>query len=424
MFNLIKKDFLTISRDRSEVLSLLAMPLILIAILSFALGGIMEGEGVDIDEIPVALVIENDFEQDIEKFHQNLIQEGLPQEAVEEIINGSQEADPNTIFLDIITSPDIEGLIDLRTDYDRNQAEEAIMTDEVFAVITLPEQFSYDTMRSIYLDEESEAVIDVLIPDNEQLYAGIIESILVSFTEQYNLEVSISKATQGMPVESEIADGFGGITNLDAARSVSSFQYYTIGMAVMFALYVASTVSSNAFKEKTSHVFARLMLTGERPLNYLISKGISATVLSILQLTILFVVSSLAFQTFSDMSSESLMGMAIVTLVFSLTIGSLATLLTAVALQFNSDAISGIFSGILVSAFAFMGGSMLPVEQFSPLLRELGNWTPNGAMMTGYLQLIQGFQLDDVLSMIYRVVAMMIIFVILAVAIFPKRRLM
>lgn len=240
------------------------MPLILISILSFALGGVMGGGGIDIGQIPIAIVMENDFENDIEDFRQDLIQEGLPQEAIDQIILNSGEYDPANILLDIMESPDLEEFIDLRVDYEENQANEAILNEEVFAVITIPEQFSYDTMRAIYLDEESQAKLEVLIADYEQIYAEIVESILTSFTEHYNLELSIALASQGEYIESEIENDFGGITNLGAARSVSSFQYYTVGMAVMFALYVASNISSNAFKEKTSHVFARLMLTGER----------------------------------------------------------------------------------------------------------------------------------------------------------------
>ena len=81
MLNLIKKDCLTISRDKAEVLALLAMPLILIVILSFALGGLMSGEE-GIDEIPVAVIMKNDFENDIENFEKALRQEEIPEEAI------------------------------------------------------------------------------------------------------------------------------------------------------------------------------------------------------------------------------------------------------------------------------------------------------------------------------------------------------
>lgn len=413
MFNLIKKDFLTISRDRSELLTLLAMPLILIIILGFALGGLMDGEE-GIAKFPIALVSENDLEKDIES---------MSDESLKQIFLAAEEADPVRILIDVLESPELEELIELGRDYTLEEAEDALYNNEIAGIISLPEKFSYNTLSAILLGEEPQASINLLVANEEEFHAGIIESILTSYIDQYNLQVSIQEASGARPVESDIGHGYGEIRNLDSLKSVSSFQYYTMGMAVMFALYVSSTISSNAFKEKYTHVLGRLMLADERPLRYLLSKGISASVLSLVQLTILFFVSSIAFQTFSGMSSESLFGMGLVSLAFSLTIGSLASLLTAIALQFNTDSVSGIFSGVIVSGFAFVGGSMLPVGQISRLLENFGNWTPNGAMMTAYLQLIQGFSLSDVLPMIYRVMIMMVVFIILALAIFPKRRL-
>lgn len=423
MLNLIKKDFLTISRDRSELISLFIMPLILISILGFALGGLIS-DGDDIDKIPTALVIENDRQGDIVRFEEALNEEGLPEEAIQQIIASVEEMEPETIFLDILADPYLDELMDLRMNYDGQQAEDALMSEEVAGIITIPEDFTYSTLRAFYLEEELESTIEVFVPNEEQIYANIIESVVSSFTDQYNLQLSIAQSTEGKVVESSIDEGnFGERIHLSTGRVITAFQYYTIGMAVMFALYIASTISSNAFKEKTSHVFARLMITGERPLRYLLSKGISAMFISFLQLMVLFGISTLIFQTFSGLSVVSWIDVSIVTLIFSMVIGSLASLLTAISLWANNDAVSGVFSGIIVSFFAFIGGSMVPVEQFSPIMRQLGDWTPNGALMTSYLQILQGFGLGDVLPMIYRVLGMTVVFIIVAVFIFPKRRL-
>ncbi|HHU20528.1 MAG TPA: ABC transporter permease [Bacilli bacterium] len=424
MWNLIRKDFLTISRDRSEVLILLVMPMVLIAILGFALGSIMFGT-VDMDPIPVALIIENDLEQDLDHFREDLIAEGLPEQAIEQMIASAGTIDPAASLETVLHSPELSDMIDLKENYDQEQAEAALATDEVLAVITIPEQFSYQTLLAFYLAEETDASIELFVQDHEQIQATIVEGILTSFSDQYNLELSMAFATEGEGVETSISEeNFGVINHFSSGKPVSAFQYYTIGMAVMFALYVASTVSSNAFKEKESHVFARLMMTGARPLNYLLSKVVSAVVLTLIQLTILFVTSTLFFQTFTDTGIEFWASLAIISFVFSLVIGGFAAFMTAIAIQFNNDAISGFFSGGAVVIFAFLGGSLSPVEYFSPLMRELGNWTPNGAMMTAYLQLIQGFNLTEFLPMLYRVLLMAVLFITLAVAIFPKRRLM
>ncbi|WP_440896915.1 ABC transporter permease [Amphibacillus sp. Q70] len=423
MWGLIKKDFLTISRDRSELLVLLAMPMILIAILGFALGGLMFNGG-DLDAIPVALVIENELEEDIDQFEQLLNDQGLPAPAIEQILASVEELDPAEHLQEVLRSPELSDLIDLSEEYQQDEAEEALATDEVLAVITIPEQFSYQTLSAFYLEEEPEAMIDILVQNHEQFQANIVESIISSFTDQYNLELSIAFATGGEAEETAISTAdFGEFIHIPNQEPISAFQYYTIGMAMMFAMYVASTVSGNAFKEKTNNTLARLMLIGERPLHYLASKVVSGTVLTMVQLIILFIGSSIFFQTFNQLNLTFLLLMFLNTFVYSLTIGALAALLTAIAVQFNNDAISGIFSGGVVVIFALIGGNMVPVEQMSPFISELGNWTPNGAMMTAYLQLMQGLELSDFAPLLYRVLAVAIICLVVAVAIFPKRRL-
>ena len=423
MWNLIKKDFLTISRDRSELLVLLAMPMILISILGFALGGLMFGSG-DMDAIPIALVVEDDLNQDMDQFQQVLAEEGLPEPMIEQIMASAEEIDPLASFQAVVNDLEMNEVIELAENYDQDQAELALTNSEIVAVITIPDQFSYQMLTAFFLEEVPGSTIELLVQDHEHIQASIINTIVASFTNQYNLELSIAFATEGEPIESTVTDQeFGKMTHLSAQEPVSAFQYYTIGMAVMFSLYVASTISANAFKEKYSHIFARLMITGARPLHYLLSKAISGTILTMLQLLILFVASSLAFQIFAGMSVGFWLSIAVISVVYSITVGALAALLTAIALQFNNDSISGIFSGGVVVIFAFIGGSMIPVEQISSFILKLGNWTPNGAIMTAYLQVIQGFQLQGVLPLIYRVLGMAVLLIAVAVAIFPKRRL-
>src|SRR5690625_8052671 len=134
--------------------------------------------------------------------------------------------------------------------------------------------------------------------------------------------------------------------------------------------------------------------------------------------------STIFFDTFSNRGMDFWLIFALITLVFALVIGGLAAFMTAIAIQFNNDAISGFFSGGVVVIFAFFGGSLTTIELFSPLMHELGNWTPNGAIMTAYLQLMQGFSLRDFPSKLYRVMLMSVLFIILSRALFPKRRLM
>lgn len=423
MWNVIKKDFLTISRDRSEVLVLLIMPFILIAILGFALGGLMSGTN-GIEEIPVALVNEQDIDQAILDLEVDLRDQGIPNEIVADLIANIEDTDPATSFINFLTDPDLDDILAVSTDYDKESAMLALEEEEIAAIVIIPEQFSYHLLSALYLDEGTGSKVELVVQNKEQIQAGIVENIVQNFNDHFNFETSIIQATEGAAVQTDLDTvSFGETVSISMQDPVSAFQYYTIGMAVMFALYVASTVSANAFKEKKSHVFARLMITGETPLRYLFGKFTSAIFLTFLQLAILFSVSHLLFQTFENKNVEFWLVIGLITFVFSATVSTLAMLITSIALRFNNDTVSGIFSGGVITLFAFVGGSFTPVEQISPFIRELGNWTPNGAIMTAYLQMIQGFEISEILPMLYRVCGMAILFILLAVAIFPKRRL-
>jgi len=210
---------------------------------------------------------------------------------------------------------------------------------------------------------------------------------------------------------------------LTAADPISSFQYYTIGMGAMFALHTAPALASRAFQEKKQHVFGRLMISRMNPLTYLGSKMISGTIITFLQLGILFGLSTLIFGTLRGYSLQFWIDMGFLSLVFSLVVGGITSLLTSITLYSNSNASSGFFGGILVTLFAFVGGSFTPVEQFSEALRSIGNWTPNGAMMTAYLQLMQGFEMSEIIPLVIRVAGMTAVLLVVSVGLFPKRRL-
>ena len=60
MLHFLKKDLLLMLRDRSELMLLLLMPLLLIAILGFALGGLLGGGAGNPIHLQAALVLEDD----------------------------------------------------------------------------------------------------------------------------------------------------------------------------------------------------------------------------------------------------------------------------------------------------------------------------------------------------------------------------
>lgn len=421
MFNLVKKDFLTLSKSKSDLLELLFMPFILIAILGFALGNLMMGD-VSINTFNVGIVNEQNFEADLNRLEMDLNEQGLPEEVVTELVSSAQQTNPSAMLLNVLEEDSFEDVMIVDEYADVDTAEEALGADEIAGYITIPEEFSYNVWQSIYLEEEPAASLEVAVQMEESISGTILESVVTTFADQYNLETSIALATDGQAETVENTNEHGEVIQLSVEEPVSAFQYYTIGMGVMFALSTAPALANRAFKEKEQHVFGRIMLSGTRPLTYLSSKLISGTLVTFVQLVLLFVLSTLIFGTFRGRDVDFWLDMFYTTGLYSLLVGSLTSLLTSTSLYANDNSTAGFF-GSFVSVFAFLGGSFTPVDQFSESLKQVGNWTPNGAAMTSYLQLMQGFDFQEVFPLMARVIGMTVVSVVVAVVIFPKRRL-
>lgn len=413
MFNLIKKDILTISKARSEILILLVMPFVLISILGLSLGGLMTSGGV-IDPIHLAVVDETTARDSDPAV---LIEQGLPVQQAEEIIDSIQV---NRQIHQVLMTLEADDLVIIHP-LTKAKAEEALINQEVEGLLVIPDGLTAQALTVLGGEQASQPLV-LQVADETRIQSNVLKWIFNRFTSEYNLIMSIQTVTGDALIEPDYIT-LGEIKTVDTTIEVSAFQYYTIGMAMMFSLYVASSISSNAFIEKKHDVLMRMMLAGEKPVRYLLSKVVSGYVLAVMQLGILFGISQLLFDTFSGRSSDFWLIITGVTFIYAMVIGALTALLTSLTLMMPTDAVSGIFSGLVVTLFAFLGGSFTQVEQISPFIRTIGNWTPNGAMMTVYLQQIQGYPLVESAPLLIRICMFSAVIFVAAWLLFPKRRL-
>lgn len=421
MFNLVRKDFLSLSKSKNDLFELLLMPLILVIILGFALGNVLSGD-YSINSFSIGLVNEQQTTTDLEQLEMDLIDLDYPEEVIQQLLETAEETDPTEMLTTVLNDEGFNDLIMVEEFEDKSDAEEALINEEITGYIIFPENFNYNLWLKMLLNEDVQAELDVRVLTEDSFYGNILISILSSFIEEYNLESSIALATNGEATAEVQEQDFGEIIQFSVEDPVNSFQYYTIGMGVMYALFIASTVANRAYHEKEQHVFGRIMLSGKKPLTYLMSKFVSGTMFAFLQLMILFVMSTLIFGTFADRTMTFWTDLVWIVGIYSLGVGSITALLTSISLYANDVTTVSFFSSF-VSVLSFLGGSFTPVDQFSEGLAQLGSWTPNGAIMTVLIQLTQGFAVDEMISLLSRVVIMTIIFLTIAVVVFPKRRL-
>ena len=420
MYAFLKKDILVLFRDRTELAVLLAMPFILIAILGFALSGLLSGDS-EVLKMEVAVVLEDDEQQGLERFADELEGAGIPAEAQSGIVAAAEESSPATLLQGILQDESLSSLV-TASEMDAAAATQALAEEEVVAILTIPEDFTFNALQKMILGAGDGSELQLMISDHGATQSEVFHNIIEEFVWSLNFESAIARATDGAGQVPDAAQTqLGGVESVSAVEPINSFQYYTIGMAVMFALFVAATISGMAYVEKQQFVFHRILLSDHHPFVYLGGKAISAALVTFLQFCILFFLSSLLFGAFDLTDLSFWPGMLLIAGSLAICVGALTAFLTALVMRFDNDSITTIFSGGVVTIFAFLGGSFTPTEGLPAIVQELGGWTPNGAALNAFLLWVQNLEIGilwEPLSRLLLITAGLLLFSLL---LFPRK---
>ncbi|WP_042224442.1 ABC transporter permease [Oceanobacillus manasiensis] len=409
---IIKKQALEFLRNPVQLLLLVGLPIILILILGVALSGFMNGESPVI-KVKLAILEQESEEVQLERFADDLGEE-LPTEAIEEMENilpierlkqdvlGSEEAS-KYITLEEISSED----------------KERVLNDNTYtALIEVPENFSYEILQYWFSAEEKRSSVHLYTNTEHQLGVSIVDGILTQYQDQLTLHSFINeKQIDPVVFEENLQNVTADVSTMGQQRAVSSKDYYTVGMAVMNVLFIASTIGSIAFLEKSTFVFDRIILANVSRWTYFIGILLSGMIFAFLHLLLIFGFAWIVF----GVTWPNLFGFTFVTMSFAIAVGGIAVLLTALCYRLNSEVITNFFSSILVSLMALLGGSFFPIGDSSAFISKMGNVTPNGAGMSAYLSILRGNELSDVTNHVVFLLLFGVISIIVAAWSFPKR---
>jgi ABC-2 type transport system permease protein len=413
----IKKQFLLFMRNPHELLVLLGMPLVLITILGFALGNVMDGDGPKI-HAKVAFVDHGNEEADVQKFVHELESMKIPDGQKKMIVIAAENMLPVTTFKkDVLGSKDLKPYIKV-VPVQPLDLQNIRQDDSYTVIIEVPKQFTYLLLKNVLLGEKQAPRLSFYVNQGKEITSQFVEDIVVGFQQQYSTFSALGKS--GLingSFEMPRIDVQGKVETVTKREPIHAVTYYMVGMSVMFALYIASNVGSYAFNEKQLHVFDRILLADVSKWSYMMGIFISAVLLTFLQLSILYGITSLLYH----IKWPDLVSFIFVTLVFSLAVGGLAVLLTALNFRVNSEQVSRFFQTTVVTLFSLLGGSFFPASQLSGLINTLGNLTPNGSAMSAYLKLLQGYGLMEVTQSIVYLCLFSLVMVVAAVWSFPKR---
>ncbi|MFD1849932.1 ABC transporter permease [Oceanobacillus bengalensis] len=413
---IIKKQALILLRNPVQLLLLIGLPMILIAILGTALGSWMNGDSIEIN-LKVALIEHETEEEQVARFVSDMDKARLPEEAVVAIKESAIETAPIRMLKDVFVSEELSEMIVLH-EVNPSEKQDVLDDDSYAALIEVPENFTYETLNEIFLDEESSINLQVFQNEQQEIGANIVGQILQQFGEQLTLGVFL--ADQGIDqraMQVDVDELDSEVTVVNQGNPVSSKAYYTIGMVVMNVLFMATAIGTISFNEKQTHVFDRIILANVSRWVYFTGVLITGMIFAFIQSMLVFAFAWIVF----DITWPNLFSFFIVTLSLSISVGGIAVLLTAVSYRFHSEVLTDFFSSIIVTMMAFLGGSFFPIGDSSKILQVIGNLTPNGAGMSAYLSIIRGDAMVAISNHIVYILLFAITSIIIAVLSFPRR---
>lgn len=325
-------------------------------------------------------------------------------------------------MVDILRSDDLADLIEVEEFSSQSQADQALEEEDIVSYLYFPKEFNLNYFRSIFLGQDSPARLDLQAKNDQNFYSNLFEDISRRILDDFNLQVSLMAASFGQAQIDQNRDQFGEVQSLSVEDPVSSFQYYTLAMGVMFALFIPVSVGLKTNEERKNNLIDRLIIAGQPWWSFLLSKFWATLFLVLGQLAILFTLSNLFFGVFSGKDLAFWLELASLTLVFALVVAGLGALLVSLVLSSKNSYLAHGYN-IIVGISALLGGSFFPLDQVSTSLVRIGEWTPNGAALQAYLQALQGFSLQEIFPTIVRLAVLAGVLLLLALVLYPKRRL-
>lgn len=312
LLTLIKKEVKQFFRSKSDVIIMLIFPVILVFVMGKSLNGLMSMDknifNNKIIYYRVNAPINN--EKNLQLFYDFMIhfekstnvrfvENNKYNDATNEVNNNNA-----ICFIDIY---------DNGINYFRNEKRESTES-KIFR--NLYEQYmrKYDFLQSIY-------------KSNPQQIKNALE-----------YEIKILLKNEGIDQE-----------------EVNSFTYYTFAELTLIILYISSITSISMYKEKSLHTMTRLKVSNANKINILLSKIFLGLIVGILQIAIVYTIST---KFFKINWGENLLYIFIV--LISLVIFS-SVLGIFMSIVFPDQKTAYTANNILIIIMGFLGGSYVPI---------------------------------------------------------------
>ena len=390
VFPLIIKDLRIVFSDKKAFVTLIAMPIILFSILSFALQGSFSSGSNEVWDIHIGIVKEYDFEKDY-KAVENFVTKAAAQEIENMIPNIFNSQGLEFIKYQWMTYE--EGLKDLED-------------NELTSLIVIPDSYIKNVIMNMSPMAIEEIEIKVLNNPEKSYGSSIINKIISELSENLSSQMIHRKVVQDLFSEEKLSASNFNFNyqqepinfkyqneSIEEMKTVSSGQYYSVAMMAMFILFGASYGSKFMLLEKRRFTLQRQKVAGVSPFSLLVGKLAVIFLVGLIQILAMIFTSSLGFDVYWGKPTS----LILLVLLTAFAVMGFGTLLAAIALQADSfRAVNMMESGVF-QVIALFGGSYFPIFLMPGWFQTISKVLLNGAALNTFLKLMMDAPLKDML---------------------------
>ncbi len=412
MLNSIIKDLKVNILDGKQMLIIIAMPVVLTVILSFALGGTFSPSGLS-EPINVGVVKLYDSEIDKDELLAEIMDVSvMPIQAIEAYKAQMDSFNPGQVFFDdFMDSDDIKGIMNYEV-MSQADADQAIDDGSVAAVIVIPQNFisaTYANMFSGSAQAEFKIKADVSYSYSGEIVHQVIkaftDSMSMSFANRQVFDEIGGKFLNQMELGFKSQEFFNNLQSntsdvadeiktesVQQYKLVDSFTYYTAAMLCMFMLFSAGIGGRSMLEEKENITFDRMKVLGVTYFQMMLSKMVVVFLICLLQSAVMITLSSLFF----GVDWGNYLSVIIIAICGSFAIGGLGSFIGAISLRTGNFKLANAFEGALVQVLALLGGSYIPLSILPKFFTKASKFTVNGQALSAYIKTAQGMGVGNI----------------------------
>ena len=441
--SIIIKDLKIILSDKKALAIMILMPIILTTILSLALkGSFASSYDAEIEPVKIAVVKLYSEKLDSEMFelsmNGNILADGMGEEAIKDLVEAGKDVNPEELFFkEFLESDDVSEFLNYRIE-EETKALELLKSEDVSAVVLLPEKFTYDMKINLLTPFRNKIQIKILTHPDRDIDGQIVKSIMDAYTNSMSsviigknviIETAMTNnvGNEGFNNMDELMEGMSDVMEsieiniedvvLEGRKSINSADYYAVAMMTMFILFAAGQGGRMLLEEKDNLTYQRMVVAGTTKFEILSGKLIAVFLIAIFQIAVMITFTHFALKVeWGDLKLVALISIAAASAIAGL--GTFVGSLTYVAGNYK---MANIFESAIIQGMALLGGSFFPIDIMPEIMQKLSFLSLNGIALKAYLKVISGYGLSEVLNYILILIVTGAAFTILSVMILNRK---